>query len=263
MAELFLLYLVLGVVAGTIAGLFGIGGGLILVPFIHLSLNQLEVPKEIIMQMSIGTSLATIFITGMSSTYSHYKLGSIDWMIFRKMAIGVVIGTFLGGQVATRISGHVLEVIFLVYILVVAVKMWFDAVYESSSKKTSPWLFNLVGFIVGFKSAILGIGGGTITIPFLSWRGLAMKKTVGISAALGLPISIVGALTYMYNGLGAVGLPEYSLGFVYLPAVLGITLVSSLFARIGAHLSHRLPQAKMKKGFALLLMVIAVKAFFF
>ncbi|PIP94687.1 MAG: hypothetical protein COW00_09245 [Bdellovibrio sp. CG12_big_fil_rev_8_21_14_0_65_39_13] len=254
-----LIYLLLGTVAGTIAGLFGIGGGLIIVPILHYSFVKLGFPKELIMHMALGTSLSTIFVTGMSSVYSHNKLGSIDWVVFKKLLGGVIIGTFIGGRLTGIISGKSLEILFIVYVCVVALKTWIDAHVHPQSKPTSMLIFNLFGFIIGFKSSLLGIGGGTISIPFLTWRGFSMKKSVGISATLGLPIALVGSASYIYNGLSIGNLPEYSVGYIYLPALIGITSVSSLFARFGAKLSHKFPQDKMRKGFALLLVAIAIK----
>lgn len=254
-----LIYVLLGIVAGTIAGLFGIGGGLIIVPILHYSFVTLGFPKELVMHMSLGTSLSTIFITGMSSVYSHHKLGSIDWVAFKKLLGGVILGTFIGGRLTGLVSGRSLEILFIVYVSVVAVKTWIDAHLEAHRKSTTSIMFNSVGFIIGFKSALLGIGGGTISIPFLTWRGFPMKQSVGISATLGLPIALVGAASYIYNGYSIPNLPAYSLGYIYLPALIGITSASSFFARLGAKLSHKFPQDKMRKGFAMLLIAIAIK----
>lgn len=253
-------FLLLGVFAGTLAGIFGIGGGLVIVPILHFAFKGLGFPEDHLMHLCVGTSLSTIFITGMNSVHTHHRLKNIDWSIVKLMTPTVLLGTFIGGKLSGIISGDVLEKIFFVYVVVVSIKMWIDSRVESTSKETKKWLYSLFGLIIGIKSPLLGIGGGTISIPFLTWRGFKMQHAVGVSAALGLPIAFMGSLMAIYNGQGKV-LPEYALGFVYWPAVLGIGLTSSFFARIGAKMSQQFPQDKMRKGFALFLIAIAVKSF--
>jgi uncharacterized membrane protein YfcA len=263
LSMVYLIYLLTGIIAGTLSGLFGIGGGLIIVPALLYSFRSAQFPPELSMIMAVGTSLMIILVTVSSSVYGHHKLKNIDWKISRKIFTAILIGSFCGSFVSKQLAAKTLEVIFSTYVILVSIKMLMEVKVEGSEKQTSSTMYNVVGFIIGFKSTILGIGGGTISIPFLTWRGFPMKKAVGVSASLGLPIALGGAISYMINGWGTPGLPKYSAGYVYLPAVLGVVIVSPIFARIGAKLSSRLPQRQMKRGFALFLVVIAVKMIFF
>lgn len=255
----YLIYLVLGAIAGTLSGLFGIGGGIVIVPTLIFCFKLMSFPNEIIMHMALGTSLATIFITALSSVYAHHKKGNVDWNLVSKIGVGVIVGTSFGAYVASGLNGKILSIIFAIYITLISLKMWLGFNLEGQEKNISLWPNIIVGLIIGFKSALLGIGGGTISIPFLTWCGKKMKYAVGASAALGLPIALVGGLSYVLNGLGQELLPKDSLGYVYLPAFFGIILTSSIFAKVGATLSQKLPQEKMRKGYALFLMVVAIK----
>ncbi len=259
----YLIYLLLGVFAGTLSGLFGIGGGLVIVPTLLFCFRFLGFSPDLAIHMAIGTSLSIIVITASNSVFSHHRRGGIDWSIVRKILIPLIIGTYSGGLVSSKLSASLLETIFSVYVVLVSLKMFLDVKIDKVEKETSIVLYSIVGAVIGFKSAILGIGGGTISIPFLSWRGFSMKKAVGVSAALGLPISIVGSISYIVSGLKVSALPEQSLGYIYLPAFFGVILTSSFFAHLGAKLSHKLPQEKMRKGFAIFLSIIAVKMIFF
>lgn len=259
----YIIYLFLGVFAGTLSGLFGIGGGLVIVPTLLFCFKFLGFSAENAIHMAIGTSLSIIVITASNSVYSHNKRGSIDWKVVKKLLIPLIIGTFLGGLTSSMLSASFLEIAFSIYVVLVSVKMFLDVKVDKVERETSVLLYSIVGAIIGFKSAILGIGGGTISIPFLSWRGFPMKKAVGVSAALGLPISIVGTASYIISGLKVTGLPEHSLGYIYLPAFIGVILTSAFSAHLGAKLSHKLPQDKMKKGFAVFLSIVAIKMIFF
>ncbi|WP_417335781.1 sulfite exporter TauE/SafE family protein [Halobacteriovorax marinus] len=257
------IYLFLGVFAGTLSGLFGIGGGLVIVPTLLFCFKYLGFSPEIAIHMAIGTSLSIIVVTATNSVYGHQKRKGIDWQVFKKIFFPLIIGTYFGGMISSKLSASFLEIVFSVYVVLVSIKMFLDVKVDKVQKETSLILYSFVGALIGFKSAILGIGGGTISIPFLSWRGFSMKKAVGVSAALGLPISIVGSISYIVSGLKVQGLPEHSLGYIYLPAFIGVIITSSFFAHIGAKLSHKLPQQKMKKGFAIFLSIVAIKMIFF
>jgi len=255
----YLIYIFLGIFAGTLSGIFGIGGGLVIVPTLLFCFKLLNFPQEHIMHMTIGTSLAVILVTVTNSMYGHHLNKNIDWKIVKKIFIFLVVGAFGGGFVSKSLDTFTLELIFAVYVVLVSLKMFSELKIERELRETSNTLYGVVGFIIGFKSTILGIGGGTISIPFLTWRGHPMKTAVGVSASLGIPIALAGVSSYIYNGYALESLPENSLGYVYLPAVIGVVLTSSYFARVGAKLSHKLPQEKMKKGFAVFLMIVAVK----
>tara|TARA_R110002072_G_scaffold1989_2_gene16368 strand:- start:83062 stop:83856 length:795 start_codon:yes stop_codon:yes gene_type:complete len=255
----FLIYIGLGIFAGMLSGVFGIGGGLVIVPTLLFCFKLLNFPEEYVMHMAIGTSLSIILVTVTNSMYGHHLNKNVDWKIVRKIFTSIVIGAFVGGFVSKQLAAHTLEIIFSIYVVLVSAKMFADIKVERDLKPTSNILYSAVGFIIGFKSTILGIGGGTISIPFLAWRGLPMKKAVGVSASLGIPIALAGATSYIYNGYANPALPEYSLGFIYLPALFGVVLTSSYFARVGAKLSHKLPQQKLKKAFAFFLLIVAIR----
>ena len=257
----YLIYIGLGVFAGLLSGIFGIGGGFVIVPTLLFCFKLLGFPPEHIMHMAIGTSLSIILVTVTNSMYAHHLNKNIYWRITKKMFFAIVVGAMGGGFVSKDLAAKTLEIIFSVYVSLVSIKMLMDVKVERYLKPTKDFQYWIVGFIIGFKSTILGIGGGTISIPFLTWRGLPMKKAVGISASLGIPIALAGVASYIYNGMKLTNLPEYSMGYVYLPALIGVVLTSSFFARIGAKLSHNLDQQKLKKAFALFLMLIALKIF--
>jgi len=259
---LLIIYLLLGLVVGFLSGLFGIGGGLVIIPILSYAFQLLNFPSEIVMHMTIGTSLSIIFITVSSSTYHHYKKGGIDVDIYRKLFVFIAIGSLSGGFLSQYLSTSTLELIFAVYVVLVTIKMFMDKTEHSRPRETSLILYAVVGYIIGLKSAILGIGGGTVSIPFLSWRGVPMKKAVGISAALGIPIALFGASTYIYSGLKLTPeiLPEYSLGYVYIPAFISVSILSSFASRLGAKASHRLSQRQLKFIFALFLTLVLIKS---
>lgn len=256
---LFAIYLALGAVAGVLAGLFGIGGGLVIVPVLIFSFSLQGVSADVAAHLAIGTSLATIVFTSVSSIRSHHLHGSVRWELFRPMMVGIVVGAVLGAYTAALIPGEMLTVIIGVFVILVAIKMLLDV--KPSASRQVPGKSGLVvaGGGIGWASAIFGIGGGTLTVPFLSWCNVKMQQAVGTSAACGLPIALAGALANIGTGWGNTGLPEYSLGYVYLPAMLGIVLTSVIFARVGAVLAHKLNALMLKRIFAILLIIVGIR----
>jgi len=252
----------IGIVAGILAGLFGIGGGLILVPSIIICLKLLKTPDEILMHMALGTSLSCIFINSIISAWNHNKRSKINWKIFNKLIVGIVIGVLFGGKIASLLSSKTLEIFFASFLTIITVKMWLALKVEPKSRNIPSPLYFTVGGIIGFKSAVLGLGGGTISIPFLTWAGRPMKEAVSVSAFIGIPIALLGSLSYITNGLSSSMLPKYSLGFVYLPAVFGIVSTSFIFIKIGAHFSHSLAQNKLHKLFSSFLTIVLVKTIY-
>ncbi|MEQ6886829.1 sulfite exporter TauE/SafE family protein [Salicola sp. Rm-C-2C1-2] len=252
-------YLGLGAVAGTLAGLFGIGGGLIIVPALVFVFGWQGMSEGITAHLAVGTSLATVVFTSMSSIRTHHGKGAVRWDLFRPMAAGILLGAALGAVTAGMLSGDMLQRIIGVFVLLVAVKMvtgWSPRASERDPAKTE---FGGVGGGIGWLSALVGIGGGTLTVPYLTWIGVRIQHAVGTSAACGLPIAVSGALANMVVGWGREGLPEYSIGFVFLPGLVGIALMSVPFARVGALLAHRLDERWLKRLFALLLVVVGAR----
>lgn len=257
--SVFSIYMVLGAFAGTLAGLFGIGGGLIIVPVLIFSFGAQGFSPEITAHMAVGTSLATIVFTSLSSIRSHHGHGAIRWDVFRPMAVGIIAGALVGAWTAALLSGAALELIIGAFVILVGIKMLLDVNPKPGRNVPGHIGLGVTGAGVGWASAIFGIGGGTLTVPYLSWCNVKMQQAVGTSAACGLPIAVAGALGSAWAGWAQPALPEYSLGFIYLPALIGIILTSVLFARVGANLAHRLNAKVLKRVFAILLLLVGLR----
>lgn len=259
---LFALYLILGAFAGTLAGLFGIGGGLVIVPVLIFSFGLQGVSGEIAAHLAVGTSLATIVFISLSSIRSHYVRGGVRLDIFRPMTLGIVVGAVLGAWTASLLSGESLQLIIGVFVILVALKMLLEV--NPKPGRTVPGAAGLggAGAGIGWASAIFGIGGGTLTVPFLSWCNVRMQQAVGTSAACGLPIAVAGAAANVATGWQNPELPDLSVGFIYLPALLGIVLTSVIFARFGAELAHRLDARVLKRIFAIMLILVGIRFLF-
>lgn len=260
-----LIYPVAGAAAGLLAGLFGVGGGLVLVPVLASVFTWLALAPAHTMQLALGTSLATIIATAASSTRAHQRRGSVRWDLFRRLAPGIVIGSWLGAGIADAARSEDLKIAFGLAECALGLYMWFKPPVPVSAgqRLPGPWGLTAVGGGIGTISALAGIGGGTLTVPFLSRCRLAMAQAVGTSAACGLPIAVAGSLSYVLWGWDQPGLPPLSLGYVYWPAALGIVVASVLTAPAGAALAHRLPERALKRGFAALLVLLGVKLLLF
>ncbi len=251
-----LLFLGVGAVAGLIAGLFGVGGGLVIVPVLVWVFTAHDFAEPIIMQLAVGSSLATIVVTSLSSVRTHHQLGNINWRCFAILALGITAGVWLGADTAAAMAGRTLKLAFGAFAVLVAIQMGMGLKPKPSRDLPGAPVLVVVGGGIGFVSSLFGIGGGSLTVPYLSWCNVKLQRAVGTSAACGLPIAIVGAAKYSQVGWQQAGLPEYSTGYVYWPAVLGIVLTSTLFARQGALLAQRLPERVLKRSFALFLLTV-------
>ncbi|MFO6422525.1 sulfite exporter TauE/SafE family protein [Motilimonas sp. KMU-193] len=258
-----LIYPLLGAVAGLIAGLFGLGGGIIIVPVLIFAFGLLDMPTSILVHMAVGTSLATIIVTSSSSVLTHHKLKAINWPVVKQMTIGIIIGTWLGAAAADFVSGEQFKKLIGVFSLLVALQMGLNLKPKAARNLPNATGQTLAGTIIGALSSLFGIGGGSLSVPYFSYCSVPIANAIATSAALGLPIAIAGTLGHIYAGLDTPNLPSYSLGYVYLPAWLGIILTSALFAKLGAKLAHQLPPLLMKRLFALLLSLVATKFLFF
>ncbi len=256
------LYLALGALAGTLAGLFGIGGGLVIVPVLIFSFGVQGVSSEIAAHLAVGTSLATIVFTSLSSIRSHHLKRAVRWDVFRPMVIGILVGAALGAWTASLLSGPTLELVIGVFVILVGIKMLLDINPKTARPVPGPGGLTAAGGFIGWGSAIFGIGGGTLSVPFLTWRSLPIQQAVATSAACGLPIAIAGAATNLWTGWGHDALPNYAIGFVYLPALIGIVATSVIFARFGAILAHRLDAKMLKRLFATLLLIVGARFLF-
>ncbi|MDT3719178.1 sulfite exporter TauE/SafE family protein [Pseudomonas oryzihabitans] len=252
-----LLFLVLGACAGVLAGLFGVGGGLIIVPVLVYSFTAKGLDPDILTHLAVGTSLATIVFTSLNSVWAHHRLGAVRWRLFAWMTLGIVGGSALGAVTAAAIHGQLLQKIIgtfaILIAILIAIQLALDLRPKAQAGEPGKPALTVAGVVIGWASAIFGIGGGSLTVPFLVWRSLTMQQAVATSAACGLPIALSGALSFILVGWQEPGLPAWSLGYVYLPALLGIALTSMFFARFGARLAHRLSPRLLKRLFALLL----------
>lgn len=254
-----LVYIFVGVVAGLTAGLFGVGGGLVVVPALIFAFASVGVSAEVLTHMAIGTSLATIVVNAIASAYTHHKHGAVSWRLVIILLPGLLLGVPLGGIAADLLAGSVLQLSFGVFLLLMAVKMGFGFVPSASRELPMRVVLLFVSGLIGGISALFGIGGGSMTVPFLLWCNVPMRKAVAVSAACGIPIAVVGAVTAMFTGWDEPALPKWSLGYVYLPAFAGIVFVSGFFARQGALLAHRLPALLLQKLFAAFLFALGLQ----
>lgn len=246
--------------AGLLAGLLGVGGGLVIVPMLGFCLPwQKDIPGEAVMHMALATSMASIAFTAVSSAWAHHRRGAVAWFVVRPLAPGVLLGTFAGSCIAARLSTGFLKTFFVFFLFYVAVQMLSDRKPRPSRDFPRwPWMV-AVGILIGIVSSLVGIGGGTLSVPFMIWCNLPVHRAVGTSSAIGFPIAVGGTLGYIYNGLAVQGLPRLALGFVYLPALAGIVCASVLTAPLGARLAHKLPVTRLKRVFAVLLLVMGVR----
>jgi len=256
---LMLSYLSLGLAVGFFAGLLGIGGGAIMVPLLTMLFMQQHFPEHHLVHLALGTSMAAIIITSLSSLRSHHQHRAVRWDIVKTMVMGILLGTFSLSLIASKLSPSFLVIFFSVFMALIAIQMFLNRQPKASRSLPSPMALSAVGFGIGGCSALVGIGGGSLHVPFLTWCNVHIKHAIGTSAALGLPSACAGALGYMCSGWGEPDLPAYSLGYVYLPAVLLIAGTSVFTAPLGAALAHKLPVALLKKIFAGILLLLAIK----
>lgn len=254
-----LLYPATGFLAGMLAGMFGVGGGIVVVPILALLFTDLGFPPGHVMHLAIGTSLATIIVNAVVSTRAHHKHENVDWRIFRYMAPTGVAGAVFATWLAARIHSEALQLIFATFECVIAVHLLLGKLPHRHKEFTSRLGLSAFGSIVGMTSSLLGIGGGTVSVPFLIYGTRDMRAAIGTATAIGLPLSVVGAAGYAISGTGVPGLPAPSLGFIYLPAAVGIALAGIFGAPLGVKLAQRLPIPVLKKCLAVVLFVVGVK----
>lgn len=252
-------FVLAGCLAGTSAGLFGVGGGLVIVPVLVWVFGTMGMNNEVISHVALGTSLATIIITSISSMTAHHKAGNVRFDILKNMAIGLMIGSLLGAFVAKLLKSDTLQVIIGAGATLMAIKMLFFPNQENLDKSLPSAGVQIgVGGGIGLMAAIFGIGGGSLTVPFLNHCGLPMKKAVGTSAACGLPIAVAGAAGFLLFGQGVETGVSGVVGFVHVWAFICISAASAVFAKVGARLAQILPAKRLKQGFGGLLMVVGL-----
>ena len=258
-----LIYLASGCIVGFLAGLLGIGGGSVMVPVLSMVFASRGYSGDHVVHMALATSMATIIPGGFMSARTHHQHQVIDWQIVRNMLPGILVGTFCGAVMAHASSTAFLKGFFVAFICFLAVQMLFDFSKVLSAKAAKPTpgkvALSLFGVLMGVISSFAGIGGAVLSIAFLLWCGLTMHGAIGTAAALGVPLAVAGSIGFVVTGLSDKTLPEWSLGYVYLPAMVSIAATSMLMAPVGARLAHRLPVAALKKVFIVLLVALAIK----
>ena len=241
-------YLALGLVAGFVAGLLGVGGGLIIVPVLVIIFAMQHFPEQYAMHLALGTALASIIFTSISSFRAHHAHAAVNWRIWYDIGPGIIIGTLLGTVLAAYLSTSFLKVFFVGFVFYAGTQMLLDIKPKASRELPGAFGMYFVGNIIGAVSSLVGIGGGTLSVPFMTWCNVKLHQAIGTSAAIGLPIAMAGALGYIANGWALrADLPAHSFGFVYLPALVAIAATSMLTAPLGARLAHRLQVKKLKR----------------
>jgi uncharacterized protein len=251
--------LLLGMFSGVLAGLFGIGGGMVIVPVLVFLFKTQNLPPDLVMIMAIATSLATIIFTASSSVLAHHRLGSVLWDKVFRLAPGLMLGAMVGAVVADHLYTGLLRAIFVIFLFSVGIQMALEMKIKTGAANYSKEIDFKVAGTIGLISALVGIGGGTLTVPFLVHCRYPMRNAVAIASACGLPVAVAGTLSYMVLGMGTLNLPTWSFGYVYLPAFFGVGLGGVLTAPIGAKLAHKLPAQQLKRYFSLLIFILAIK----
>lgn len=255
--SLIIAFLVLGAATGFAAGLLGIGGGMLLVPFITFLMVTKEFPTDLIVHMAIATSLATIMFTSISSVRAHHKRGAVSWHIVKLLAPGILIGSWIGPWIGKQLSASGLALFFAAFVAFSATQMLLDKKPAPSRElPKAPGMLG-AGGIIGMLAGLVGAGGGFISVPFMTWCNVKIHNAVATSAALGFPIALAGTLSNIYYGMSIPDLPAGSLGFIYLPALLVISLTSVMTAPLGARTAHSLPVKTLKRVFAIVLYALA------
>ncbi len=257
-----LAYPLLGLFGGFCAGLFGVGGGMVLVPLLFMVFGEQGFPLEHMMHLALGTSMATIALTSISSMRAHHAHGAVRWDIVRSIAPGLLLGTLSGSLFVSGIPTRPLAITFTVIVFWAAAQMIMDFKPKPHRQLPGPSGLFLVGVAIGVVSSVVAAGGGFMSVPFMVFCNVVVHKAVGTSSALGFPIAIAGSIGYIVTGWNVTALPPYALGFVYLPGLLGVAAMSIIVAPIGARLAHRLHVKQLKRAFGGLLALLALKMLF-
>ena len=248
----------LGSFSGILAGLFGIGGGIIIIPAFFYIFAYLGFSDEILSHMVLGSSLGVILFSSISSTLSHHSKSAVNWSLIKLVAPSIVFGSGLGGLTAGYLDSNTLQGLVALFLVVASIQLIFEFPPPPQNPRT-----NLVGPVVagggiGWLSGVFGIGGGIFSVPYFYHRGLKMMNAIGTSAACGIPIAIAGSISYIFIGQDSEILPDNSIGYVYLPATVIVGIMSSITAKYGVNIAHRMKQKKLRIAFAFLVMIMAL-----
>lgn len=257
--QLLVSFLALGAVVGVAAGLLGIGGGGIMVPALTALFVAQGFAPEHVVHLALGTSMAAIVPTSIASLRAHHAKGAVIWRVVREITPGILVGTFAGTFLAAYLSTTALAIFFACFMGYVSLQMWLNMKPPAHRELPGMGGLTIVGLIIGGISALVAIGGGSLSVPYMTWCNVNIRNAIATSAGIGLPIAVAGATGYIINGWGHAGLPAHTLGYVYWPAVILIASVSFFTTKLGAHWAHTLPVATLKKVFAVLLILLSLK----
>ncbi|MDD1783881.1 sulfite exporter TauE/SafE family protein [Enterovibrio sp. ZSDZ35] len=260
---LFAACLVLGSLVGLLAGLLGIGGGLLIVPALSVLLPWADIPPSLVMPMALATSLASIVVTSSSSAYTHFRLGNVQPAVIKTLLPGILMGGLIGSGVADYLPTEYLPKVFGSIVLFLALQMALSMRIKAAKPFPAPIVGVMSGGLIGMVSSLAGIGGGSLTVPYLNYHGVEMRKAIGSASLCGVFLAVAGMSGFIFFGLKqSVTLPSYSIGYVYIPALLGIVVTSVNTTRFGARLASKLPTHIIKRVFALFLLVVGASMFF-
>lgn len=259
MLFIFISCVFLGAVVGFLAGLLGIGGGLVVVPALVYLLPHLGISNEVIMPMALATSLAAIVMTSSSAAVAHHKNLNVPWDLAKPFMFIVAFGAMLGAFIADHLSAQALTNFFAGAVIILASYMLASIRVQRYRAMPSKMVLQFIGLCTGVIASLMGMAGGAILVPVLSYFGMPLRHCIGIATVCGVMVALFGSIGYIISGLNNELLPAWSLGYVYLPALLGVVLTSSLFAPIGVKFAAKLPVQTLKKFFAIFLMLVAIK----
>lgn len=252
-----------GLAAGTLAGLLGVGGGIVIVPVLYLLLPLIGVPEAVRMHLAVGTSLATIVPTSLRSAQAHYRRGGLDVPLLRSLAPGVIVGVLLGTLFGARAGGDTLTLVFAVVAILVSAHMGLRPEgWVVAPALPGPPKRHAIGLVIGAFSVVMGIGGGTLSVPILSAASVPIRRAVGTAAAIGILISVPGAIGFIAAGWNAPDLPPLSLGYANLLGFCLIVPMTLLMAPVGARIAHSIAPATLRKAFAVFLFLTAIRMFY-
>lgn len=257
---IFFIYLLIGTLAGFSAGLLGIGGGLVTVPALILVFTLLDFPEAYLMQMAIGTSLAAMVFTAASSAWAHHLKKGVYWHLFVLLLPGIIIGSILGALAANHLSSKELKLVFGVFECLIGLYFLLgleEKVQKSQGDPVRPFTFIIIGFLIGFVSTLLGIGGGILTVPILIRLCIPLRNAISTSAATGFIIALIGAISFLVLGFNQ-HTPIGTFGYVYLPAFIFIAVTSTLMAPIGAKYTYSLPVKQLRHVFGGVLIAVGI-----
>ncbi len=249
--------LALGLCTGFLAGLLGIGGGMLMVPFITIILTAKGFPEAHVVKMAVATSLATICFTSVSSVRAHHQRGAVLWPVARVLAPGILVGSLLGSQVAVALPARILGMFFALFVAFSATQMLLNRKPKPTRTLPQPPGMFGVGGVIGLLSSLVGAGGAFVSVPFMTWCNVSIHNAVATSAALGFPIALAGTLGYVISGLALHDMPPGAVGYLYLPALVIISLASVTMAPLGAKVAHGMDITRLKRAFALVLYCLA------